>query len=149
MQAITTNNNKHFFTFHIKQYWHFHWVYSQTILHTFPDIKQYWDIQRVTGKQYYMLFQSLYGFCALPHTPHPPHPHPPLPIIMGELNLKFIKIMWGQNFFLLNLWGKKPLWGKLKLHGGETAKHPEKWSLSFKNFFWKCECISSCYLTIS
>ena len=56
------------------------------------------------------------------------------------------------------------LWRELKLCGGsnivilinlllhfhhfislETAKHPEKWSLSFKNFFRKCECITSCY----
>ena len=36
------------------------WSYSQTILHTFPDIRQYWHFQRVTGKQYYTLFQSLY-----------------------------------------------------------------------------------------
>ena len=36
-QTITTNNSKHFFTFHIKQYWHFHWV---------------------TPKQYYKLFQT-------------------------------------------------------------------------------------------
>ena len=38
-EIITTNNRKHFFRFHIKQYWHF---------------------QRVTGKQYYALLQSLY-----------------------------------------------------------------------------------------
>ena len=36
-QTITTNNSKHFFRFHIKQYWHFHWV---------------------TPKQYYTLFQT-------------------------------------------------------------------------------------------
>ena len=36
-QAITTNNGKHFFRFHIKQYWHIH---------------------RVTAKQYYTLFQT-------------------------------------------------------------------------------------------
>ena len=36
-QTITTNNRKHFFRFHIKQYWHFH---------------------RVTPKQYYTLFQT-------------------------------------------------------------------------------------------
>ena len=28
-QIITTNNSKHFFTFHIKQYWCFHWVTSK------------------------------------------------------------------------------------------------------------------------
>ena len=26
----------------------------------FPDIKQYWYFERVTGKQYYTLFQILY-----------------------------------------------------------------------------------------
>ena len=36
-QTITTNNSKHFFKFHIKQYWHFHWV---------------------TPKQCYTLFQT-------------------------------------------------------------------------------------------
>ena len=36
-QTITTNNSKHFIRFHIKQYWHFHWV---------------------TPKQYYTLFQT-------------------------------------------------------------------------------------------
>ena len=34
--------------------------YSQTLLHFFPDIKQYWHFQRVTGKQYYTLSQSLH-----------------------------------------------------------------------------------------
>ena len=33
--------------------------YSQTILHIFPDIKQYWYFHRVTAKQYYTLCQSL------------------------------------------------------------------------------------------
>ena len=28
------------------------WSYCETILHTFPDIKQYWLFQRVVGKQY-------------------------------------------------------------------------------------------------
>ena len=30
-----------------------------------------------------------------------------------------------------------------------NRQHPEKWSVSFKNFFRKCECIRSCYLLIS
>ena len=34
--------------------------YSQTILNTFQDIKQYWNFQRVTVKQYYTLYQSLH-----------------------------------------------------------------------------------------
>ena len=34
--------------------------YSQTILRTFLDIKQYCHFQRVTGKQYYTLLQNLY-----------------------------------------------------------------------------------------
>ena len=34
------------------------WSYSQTILHVFLDIRQYRHFQRVTGKQYYTLFQS-------------------------------------------------------------------------------------------
>ena len=32
--------------------------YWQTKLHTFPNIKQYWHFQRVTGSQYYALFQT-------------------------------------------------------------------------------------------
>ena len=34
--------------------------YSQSILHTFQDIKLYWHFQRVTAKQYCTLFQSLH-----------------------------------------------------------------------------------------
>ena len=34
--------------------------YSLIILHTFLNKKQYWRFQRVTGKQYYILFQSLH-----------------------------------------------------------------------------------------
>ena len=36
-----------------------------------------------------------------------------------DLIWKFAKILWGQNFFL-HLWGDKPLWGELKLHGGSN-----------------------------
>ena len=32
------------------------WSLSQTILHTFLDIKQYWHFQRVTGEQYYRIY---------------------------------------------------------------------------------------------
>ena len=54
----------------------------------------------------------------------------------------------------------KPLWGELKIWGVifvttlslfyffRNRKHPQNWSVSFKNFFRKCECIS-CYLPIS
>ena len=35
------NKSKHIFRVHIKHYWHFEETYSQTMLHTFPDIKQY------------------------------------------------------------------------------------------------------------
>ena len=34
-------------------------------------------------------------------------------------------------------------------HFFRNSQHPEKWSVSVKNFFRKCECISSCYLPIS
>ena len=88
-------------------------------------------------------------------------PPPPHYNAGGDLIWKFGKILWGQNFFL-NLWGDKCQWGELKLYGGSifittislfhffrNSQHPEKWSVSVKNFFRKCECISSCYLPIS
>ena len=36
------------------------WSYSQTILHTFSDIKQCWRFQRVPGKQYYSVYIKQY-----------------------------------------------------------------------------------------
>ena len=51
-QTITINNNKHFFRFHIKQYWHIHWVTPKQY-DTFPNIKQYWHFQRVSSKLNY------------------------------------------------------------------------------------------------
>ena len=76
---------------------------------------------------------------------------------------KFAKILWWQNVFLY-FWQNKPLWVELKINrvvifitillhfyyfiSLETAQHPERWSVSFKNFFKKCECIR-CYLAIS
>ena len=54
-RKLLPNKSKHIFRVHIK-----HYCYSQTILHTFPDIKQYWRFQRVTGKQYKTVFQSLH-----------------------------------------------------------------------------------------
>ena len=94
----------------------------------------------------------------------PPPPTSNLVIKMGEggdLIWKLAKILWGQHFFL-DLWRDKPLWGELIFYGGvifispislfyffRNSQHPEKWSVSVKNFFRKCECISSCYLPIS
>ena len=80
---------------------------------------------------------------------------------MGNLIRKFAKILWGQNFSYI-------CWG-INLHGGSknymggvifittlslfhffrNSQHPEKRSVSFKNFFRKCACIRSCYLPIS
>ena len=34
-------------------------------------------------------------------------------------------------------------------HFLKNSQHPEKWSISFKNFFRNCEYIRSCYLMIS
>ena len=44
------------------------------------------------------------------------------PIIMGGLNLKIAKILWGQKF-LLDLWGNKPVWGELKLYVGSNISY--------------------------
>ena len=78
-----------------------------------------------------------------------------------RLNMKIY-----QNFvltkFSLHLWQDKPLWVELKMgrniyyyittlslfHFFRNNQHSEKWSVSFRNFFRKCECIS-CYLPIS
>ena len=90
------------------------------------------------------------------------------PIIMGDLIWKFVKILWGQMFFL-HLRGDKSLWGELKSYGWSknhmggviftttlplfhffrNSQHSEKWSVSFKNFLRKCEYIRSYYLLIS
>ena len=77
-----------------------------------------------------------------------------------DLIWKFGKNLWEQHFFL-HFWQDKPLWWELKIYGGVTfittlsliqffrnSQHPEKWNVSFKNFFRKCECIS-CDLLIS
>ena len=82
----------------------------------------------------------------------------------GGLNLKmcqiFVKFLWGQNFFF-HLWGDKRIWGQLKLYWGNNIyyctfipffrnrQQPERWSVSFKNFFRKCEYIRSFYMLIS
>ena len=44
------------------------------------------------------------------------------PVIMGGLNLKIAKILWGQKF-LLDLWGNKPVWGELKLYVGSYISY--------------------------
>ena len=62
---------------------------------------------------------------------------PPPSIIMG-LIWKFAKILWGVIFITtISLF-----------HFFRNSKHPEKWSVSVKNFFRGCECISSCCLLI-
>ena len=42
----------------IKKYWHLQRVTGKAILHTLPNIKKYWHFQRATGKQNYTLFQT-------------------------------------------------------------------------------------------
>ena len=50
--------------------------------------------------------------------------------------------------------GDKPIWGELNLyahslsHLFKNSQRQEKRSICFKNFFRKCECIRSCYLSI-
>ena len=68
---------------------------------------------------------------------------------------KFAKI-WSWKIFSWHLWQNKPLWLELKTNGRvhdifyffRNSEHPENWSVSFKNLFRKCECIS-CYLPVS
>ena len=79
---------------------------------------------------------------------------------MGGLNLKICRNFVGQKIFIHLCWDIS-LYGELKLYGGATfittlslfhffrnSHHPEKWSVSLKNFFRKCEYIRSCYLLI-
>ena len=78
-----------------------------------------------------------HGFCS-----------PPLPIIMGgNYNAK---ILWGQNFSYIsggtNLYGGEIFITTISLfHFFRNNTHPEKWSVSVKNFFTK----SDCYLPTS
>ena len=58
LRKLLPNNTTHFSRHQVILT--FYKSYSQTILRTFQDIKQYWYFQRVTGKQYYLLFQSLH-----------------------------------------------------------------------------------------
>ena len=81
-------------------------------------------------------------------------PFPP-PIIMGGLNLKVCQNFVGTKFFLrfvggINLYGGRNMcYYNFIISFFRNSQHPEKWSVSVKNFFRKCECISSCYLPIS
>ena len=83
------------------------------------------------------------------------------PFIMGGLNLKFCWNFVGTKFFHIFV-GEWTFMGELKLHGGvifittfhyfislERANNLEKWSVSFRNFFWECEYIRSCDLPIA
>ena len=70
--------------------------------------------------------------------------------------------LWAGSWFLtaphpsLMVW-IKPIWGWGDIllaivslfHFFRSIQHPEKWSVSFKNFFRKCECFKSCYLPVS
>ena len=58
-QAITTNNSK-YVSDSYQAILTLSWSYSQTILHFFPDIKQYLHFQRVTGKQYFRVYIKQY-----------------------------------------------------------------------------------------
>ena len=108
---------------------------------------------------------SLFKIChfkAFNYLPHEFMVSAPLPChYNGGLNLKICQNFVGTNFFL-GLCRDKPLWGELKLYRGgvifitaislfhffRNRQHPEKWSVSVKDFFRKCECIRSCYLPI-
>ena len=76
----------------------------------------------------------------------PPHPLP--------------KKIVGTKFFLIFVGGVNLYGGELKLYGGNNitislfhffrnSQNPEKWSVSVKNFFRKCECISSCISSVN
>ena len=63
-----------------------------------------------------------------------------------------------KKFFFLTFVRDKPLWGELKLFGRENIYYYNfislettntQWSVSFKNFFRKSECIRNCNLLIS
>ena len=91
---------------------------------------------------------------------------------------RWSSLTWFDNYFDYLIWKlAKILWGKvfsyisggLKLYGGggrvaggggnitifllfhflRNRQYPERWSVSFKNFFRECEYIRSCYLLIS
>ena len=88
--------------------------------------------------------KSKHGFC-----PPPSIPILPSTIIMGKLNLKFAYMCGGINLyggsynymgwviFITTLW-LFPFF--------RNSQHSEKWSVSFRNFFRKSECIRSCWM---
>ena len=87
----------------------------------------------------------------------------PHSLTMGWLNLKICRNLLVTNFFLTfvagetSMGGVKNIWGSniyyyinalLLFHFFRISQHPENWSVPFKNFVRKCQCIS-CYLPIS
>ena len=79
----------------------------------------------------------------------------------SDLIWKCAKLLWIQ-FFSYICGGINLYWGSQNYMGGvifistlslfhflKNSQHPEKWSISFKNFFRNCEYIRSCYLMIS
>ena len=86
----------------------------------------------------------------------------PLQLQWCDLIWKFAKTLWWK-FFFLYLSQDKSLWVELNIWVSKiyyyittlslfycfrNSQHPEKWSVSLKNFFRKCEC-SIFYLPIS
>ena len=74
-------------------------------------------------------------------------------LTMGWLDLKFAKFVAGETSMggVENIWGSNIYYyinALLLFHFFRISQHPEKWSVSFKNFVRKCQCIS-CYLPIS
>ena len=73
-QTITTNNSKHFFTFHIKQYWHFHWVTPKQY-YTFLQTSNNTDTFRELLVNSSTRFSRVYMVSdPLPPPALPPHP---------------------------------------------------------------------------
>ena len=75
----------------------------------------------------YLVLYTKHGFCP-----------PSRPIIIGGRNMKICQNFVGTKFFHFSYISR----------GINHSELPEKWSVSGKNFFRKCECISSCYLPI-
>ena len=74
-----------------------------------------------------LVLYTKHGFCP-----------PSRPIIIGGRNMKICQNFVGTKFFHFSYISR----------GINHSELPEKWSVSGKNFFRKCECISSCYLPI-
>ena len=75
-----------------------------------------------------LVLYTKHGFCP-----------PSRPIIIGGRNMKICQNFVGTKFFHFSYISR----------GINHSELPEKWSVSGKNFFRKCECISSYYLPIS